>query len=571
MHNIFSSFSTPSKIDVNNGDNNSTIFYNFVGNFIPPEWSTLSSHNGKILSKTARQLLSLIVFRLQIYYNNSIDELQETYHFFEQHLSVCQRRVRQCLLELEQSGFINLSTSTIIKYGIKCRNTPCIKLAKDFQPYNHKSSAENEKNFSTTRKIFRTNPKEISAQPEKNFAHNIYIDNNKNISNKSRSSESIILQNEQNETVQNQQLLQYSPKQNLAQELKFATTRSAHYQQESENAKTSESNFIIGPLQVNKALQAILDKVDQARCQQIASPSDNTSAVKSVKNKGWFKRKKLADFYPLSQEDADLLQVESRREFNLDFINKLLLKLAAQYPAHHFGHKKVFLNYMAKALVCELREATQANSSMFQFKSSLHKAKEQYLDKIESSNNISKQAQLKRKIVGSFDSDTAYELLSSCCFMGAIDNQYQIKLLKDIRLAEHSKDKILQQVQTIYGAQVKQLQIIPPLVNAVSQKENDPQQADQTYLLALSKQLDPASVWYKVRKFLIERYNRYVDIGTLSKLTVIMEDTQNKKIIIQAKSSFYDYFVRNRYMNDLADAFQMQGFTFELLKFNDKD
>ncbi|ALN41288.1 hypothetical protein ASQ44_04025 [Rickettsia rhipicephali] len=149
MHNIFSSFSTSNsnnKLNINNSDNSSVIFYNFVGNFIPPEWSTLSSHNGKILSKTARQLLSLIVFRMQIYYNNSIDELQETYHFFEQHLSVCQRRVRQCLLELEQSGFINLSTTTIIKYGIKCRNTPCVKLAKDFQPYNHKSSAENEKN-----------------------------------------------------------------------------------------------------------------------------------------------------------------------------------------------------------------------------------------------------------------------------------------------------------------------------------------------------------------------------------------------------------------------------------------
>nr|WP_231569198.1 hypothetical protein [Rickettsia endosymbiont of Ixodes pacificus] len=71
----------------------------------------------------------------------------------------------------------------------------------------------------------------------------IYIDNNKNISNKSRYSESIIFQNEQNETVQNQQLLQYSQKQNLAQELKFLTTRSANNQQESENDKTSESNL----------------------------------------------------------------------------------------------------------------------------------------------------------------------------------------------------------------------------------------------------------------------------------------------------------------------------------------
>ncbi len=115
-------------------DQNSIIFYNFVGNFIPPEWNNLSSHNGKILSKTARQLLSLIVFRLQIYHNNSIDELKETYHFFQENLSVYQERVRQCLLELQKSGFIKVYNATVIKYGIKCRNTPCIKLAKNFQP-----------------------------------------------------------------------------------------------------------------------------------------------------------------------------------------------------------------------------------------------------------------------------------------------------------------------------------------------------------------------------------------------------------------------------------------------------
>ncbi|CAK6537371.1 MAG: hypothetical protein IRD7MM_02470 [Candidatus Midichloria mitochondrii] len=92
MHNIFSSFATSSRININNEDNNSTIFYNFVGNFIPTEWSNLSSHNGKILSKTARQLLSLIVFCMQIYYNNSIDELREKlYQFFEESLGCLSR------------------------------------------------------------------------------------------------------------------------------------------------------------------------------------------------------------------------------------------------------------------------------------------------------------------------------------------------------------------------------------------------------------------------------------------------------------------------------------------------
>ncbi|HJD58585.1 MAG TPA: hypothetical protein LFV92_05365, partial [Rickettsia endosymbiont of Ceroptres masudai] len=155
-------------------DQNTIIFYNFIGNFIPPEWSNLSSNNGKILSKTARQLLSLIVFRLQIYHNNNIDELKETYHFFQEHLGVCQERVRQCLLELQKSGFIQVYNATVIKYGIKCRNTPCIKLARNFQPASNKTSLENEKNFSSTPKKFGVNPKEILAQPKKSLDHSIY-------------------------------------------------------------------------------------------------------------------------------------------------------------------------------------------------------------------------------------------------------------------------------------------------------------------------------------------------------------------------------------------------------------
>ncbi|MDR0774175.1 MAG: hypothetical protein LBE72_02515 [Rickettsia sp.] len=42
-------------------ENPDTIFYNIVGNFIPPEWRNLSNNCGKQLSKTSRQLLSLVL------------------------------------------------------------------------------------------------------------------------------------------------------------------------------------------------------------------------------------------------------------------------------------------------------------------------------------------------------------------------------------------------------------------------------------------------------------------------------------------------------------------------------
>ncbi|UCM85634.1 MAG: hypothetical protein LF885_06760 [Rickettsia endosymbiont of Culicoides impunctatus] len=46
-------------------ENSDVIFYNIVGNFVPPEWRNLTNNCGKQLSKTSRQLLSLIVSRLQ--------------------------------------------------------------------------------------------------------------------------------------------------------------------------------------------------------------------------------------------------------------------------------------------------------------------------------------------------------------------------------------------------------------------------------------------------------------------------------------------------------------------------
>ncbi|WP_341794881.1 hypothetical protein [Rickettsia endosymbiont of Rhinocyllus conicus] len=562
MHTICCSHFTPDCVIHNESDKNPTIFYNFVGNFIPPEWNNLTSNNGKILSKTARQLLSLIVFRLQIYHNNSIDELQETYHFFQESLGVCQERVRQCLLELQKSSFIKVYNATIVKYGIKCRNTPCIKLARNFQPASNKIPSENEKNFVPTPKNFGVKPKEILPQPQKSLDKTIYIDNNKNISNKSRSTESTIFQNEKNESnYNNQTQLQ---EQQLETNLQFKTASSSNTQQQTDNTSSSSANITTGATPINTALQAVIDNISKKY--NPTESSSNNAAISAINHKSWFKRKKLADFYPLSQEDADLLQVKSNREFNLEFINKLLLKLAGEYSNHHFGHKKVLLNYMAKALAHELRETTKANNATFQFKSSdLNNTKEQYLDKIESSLDTSLQAQLKRKIVGSFDPDSAYKLLSSCLFIGVVGNSYQIKLLKNITLSEHSKDKILQQVQMIYGSSIEKLKIIQ--FAELEAKQNNTEDEKQNYLLQLSKQLNPDSIWYKVRKFLIERYNQYIDFGVLSKLVVVEEDIVNKKVILKSTTAFNDYYVRNRHMQDLEEAFKTQDYYFELIKF----
>ncbi|WP_341764051.1 hypothetical protein [Candidatus Tisiphia endosymbiont of Beris chalybata] len=388
--------SSPSNTPVATCDNNS-IFYNFVGNFVPPEWRDLKGSGNKALSKTAKQLLSLVVFRLQVCYNsgNNLEdnELQESYHFFEQSLGVCQRRIRQCMLELQEGGFIHLYNATIVKQHVKCRNTPCIKLAKNFQPYPKKFSHEAEKNFGSTRKKF---------QP-----HNIIDINNK--SNISRSSESEVLKNvhEENEPVQSQEQIEQHqepaepPLASSCEESQgtllpsegqgLAEKRISNIEDLTKKAYAAETTLAA-------SLTSVIEKMPNPNGNDsVISPSLNASVP--LNNKGWFKRKRLADFYPLTEEDADLLQLRSNREFNLNFINKLLLKLADQYPNHQFGNKKVLLNYMTKALVHEFRESSKVNNNNFQFKSNdPEKLKEQYLEKIERSLDTSKQAQLKRHV-----------------------------------------------------------------------------------------------------------------------------------------------------------------------------
>ncbi|KJV77758.1 hypothetical protein [Orientia tsutsugamushi] len=165
------------KITNNNSRNHATVFYRFIGNFVPAEWKDLIGDNGKALSKTSKQLLSWIVYKLHIYYNNDIDELQDSYYFFEKELQVCQRRVRQCLVELQKACFIEIEVEnrTIIKNNFKLCNVPCIKLLKNFQRFTEKEkklSFYNKKIFTSICKNLQVNLKKVSGT----YIRYIYID-----------------------------------------------------------------------------------------------------------------------------------------------------------------------------------------------------------------------------------------------------------------------------------------------------------------------------------------------------------------------------------------------------------
>ncbi|KJV79650.1 hypothetical protein OTSUT76_2150 [Orientia tsutsugamushi str. UT76] len=161
------------KIANNNSSNNATVFYRFIGNFVPAEWKDLIGDNAKALSKTSKQLLSFIVYRLHIYYNKDIDELQESYYFFEKELNLRYRRVRQCLVELRNAGFIKVENRTIIKGNLKLRNVLCVKLLKNFQRFTEKEKKKKKLSF-CNKKIFTSICKNLQVNLQKIAA--TYID-----------------------------------------------------------------------------------------------------------------------------------------------------------------------------------------------------------------------------------------------------------------------------------------------------------------------------------------------------------------------------------------------------------
>ncbi|WP_371253786.1 hypothetical protein [Orientia tsutsugamushi] len=548
----------------NNINNNDTIFYNFIGNIIPPEWRKLSGDNGKALSKTSKQLLSFIVYRLHIYYNKDIDELQESYQLYEDKLNVGQRRVRQCLVELRDAGFIEVENRTIIKDNVKLRNVPCIKLLKNFQRFTEKEKKE-EKIIDLTQKIFRSNLKEISGEPEKSFRY-IYRYNNKKNNNRSRSTEDKLIENDRNKNEDQQQ------------NLKFKYTESDDFieielvgnekedQQQQQNLNFHELSDFSNKKPSNK---------DYEQNSELGTPAI-TKNSEVEKNKCCPKRKRLADYYPLTPEDAVILQRMSSRSFNIYFINQLLLKLSNKYSFRHFVNKIAVLNYMAKALANELLTTEQANRGNFRF-NDVGRFKEQYLANIESDTDPSMKAQLKRKIAGVFEADMAYKILTSCDFVAAVKNKYYIKLIKNITLSDHIKFKILQEVRAVHGNDIEQLQVIPfdeskQVTNSTTEYQKttvlQQQISDENYLSELSKELRSNSILFKVRKYILQHYEYEQVIYKIwfSKLEIINEDNVNKKIFIKALTSFADSYIKSNFKLILERAFEAQGFSFELVQ-----
>ena len=104
--------------------------------------------------------------------------------------------------------------------------------------------------------------------------------------------------------------------------------------------------------------------------------------------------KTMSEFHPIGLSDAKALQARSGRDFDIHFINQLLLKVSSKHPDHKFLTKDAFLNYMSKLLQNEMRDASRISNNSCKFKTRENEElqKENYLQSVENNTDITSTA-----------------------------------------------------------------------------------------------------------------------------------------------------------------------------------
>jgi hypothetical protein len=160
----------------------------------------------------------------------------------------------------------------------------------------------------------------------------------------------------------------------------------------------------------------------------------------------------LKDFYPLTQEDASNLRVLSGRSFELLPMNEILLKihnyLTAKGSPIEFNDKDHFLNYFAKRLASEKRDAYKINNVSFRINANITdeekeaKQRNKYLQEKEDFGNT-----FEKFIVSCLSERKAYDFLRAFRSLDIEGNIAKISLAKHIELSENDLKLILEEIQ----------------------------------------------------------------------------------------------------------------------------
>ncbi|GAA5252531.1 hypothetical protein KNCP2_08190 [Candidatus Rickettsia kedanie] len=188
------------------------------------------------------------------------------------------------------------------------------------------------------------------------------------------------------------------------------------------------------------------------------SCSNTTSEYAARIIKGISEYTELRHFYPLSAKDVDTLNFRAGREFSINFVNQLLLKLYIKYPENRFKNKLTFLSYMVQILKHEKHQGPLVNHTTFRFSCNINSEEqnlleyEKYLSQIENSLDTSKEMQVRKKIAGRFSTNVAYEILTQVEFKLNPDNSFITALISNrLDLNTRQIECLSEQLEAVYG------------------------------------------------------------------------------------------------------------------------
>lgn len=381
-----------------------TIYYKLVGNFIPSEWRDLKGLDGTRLSKTAKHLLSIIVYNFNLS-KNAEDELQKSYLFFQDKLDVCQRRVRQCLVELEKAGYISVYLTSVVKNHIKSNNILCIKLLKNFEKNTKKVSGEPEKNFSTNTKNF---------QPH-NIIDNIDVINEINKNNSYRGTDKQIV---------------------------------ARYADSAENCNNND-DYGCGEVsrETDKRSDSKLKKRYSGTKLEDYYPLSNNDVRYLMQQSGRQFNKNFVNqlMLKLSEQNPEntfyhkcavlsyMVKALGREIRQEDNVNVDGYKLKRRNAVNPLERPDLIVNKTVKQFLSAIRKTTGDDPKSI----------------------------LMRKIARTIEQNAAYELLISCDLTEPEGDTYPLRLLRNVKFSESVLDNLLLIVQTVYGQYISNIQMVP--------------------------------------------------------------------------------------------------------------
>ena len=258
----------------------------------------------------------------------------------------------------------------------------------------------------------------------------------------------------------------------------------------------------------------------------------------------------LASFYPLNQPETAKLQALCGRQFSANAINEILLSMSKRLTDRLFKSKEAFMNYMAKALTYELRDAVKTSNDSFRIRANISndeiikQQKEAFLSRIEGSTDTALAAQLSRKLASILPPDLAYNFLSAAKFPTCGEgNSFQISLQKSIDLSQRQYRLILEQVQSVYGPSILSLEFI------VKNQEISTLCVFPDAFSAGNNESEMLSgVWGRIRTGLIKTCGEGIDRNWFSKLKVNV-DEERGEIKLRAPTLFIRDWVQQNYQH----------------------